>query len=115
MLAGGIAGQLVVAQENGDAEVAERLAGGRVHHQLPATPFLDVGDADEAEEEIGDGVAGCEQPCELLVQPNGLDQHRGQVVRRYINARQLLHRLRACSKYQPSDCARARGAGAAAQ
>lgn len=77
LLASGVAWQFVVPQQDGDAEIAKRLAGGGIHHQFPTAPFLDVGDADEAEQEIRDGVAGCEQPRELLVQPDGLDQHRG--------------------------------------
>ncbi len=74
-----------------------------------------MGDADQAEEEVGDGVAGGEEAREFFVQPDRLDQHCGEVVRCHINPRQLLHCLRARAQQQSPHRARAGRAGAPAQ
>ena len=43
---GGVTGQFVVAQEDGDNQVAEALAGGTINHKSASAPSLDVGNGD---------------------------------------------------------------------
>ena len=86
-----------------------------IHHQLPSAPFLDVGDADKREQEVGNTVAGREQPREFLVQSDGLDQHGREVVARHVNPGELLHGLRSRAQQESPHRARARVGGLAAE
>lgn len=56
-----VAGFLGVADQDRDDEVAEALpAAGEDHHVAPA-PTLNVGNANQREEQVGDRVAGSEE------------------------------------------------------
>ncbi len=48
----GVTRLFVVPDEDGDDQIAECLPGGREDHHVSTTPPLDVGYADEGEEEI---------------------------------------------------------------
>ena len=98
-----VPGLLRVADQDRDDEVAEALAAaGEDHHVSPA-PALDVWDADQGEEEVRDGIAGGEEASELVVEADGLDEHRGEVVGGDVDARKLLHGLRARAEEQAAD------------
>ena len=49
-----VAGFLGIADQDRDDEVAEALAAACEDHHVPPPPALDVGDADQREEEVGD-------------------------------------------------------------
>jgi hypothetical protein len=52
-----VSGLFVVPNEDGDEEVAKRLAGGSKYHHVSAAPSFHVRDADQREEQVGDTVA----------------------------------------------------------
>lgn len=56
-----ITGDFVVSQEDSDDQVTETLTGGSVHHETTASPPFDIGNGDQAEEKIRNGVAGGKQ------------------------------------------------------
>jgi hypothetical protein len=56
------------------------LTGGGVHHHFAAAPALDVGDADEGEEEVGYGVTGGEEAGEGVGEADGFDEEDDEVV-----------------------------------
>ena len=47
--------------------------------------YLDVGNSDQGEQEIRNGVASSQQSSKLLVQTHTLNQHGGKVVRSYVD------------------------------
>ena len=65
--------------------------------------MLDVGDADQAEEQVRHRVAGGEQARELVVEADGTDQDSREVVRRDVYSGQLLHGLRAGTEEEAAD------------
>lgn len=78
--------KLVVSNANGDNAVAEELTRRGVHHHLASAPAFDVRNADEGEEEVGDGVASREKSCKRVGETDRFNEHGGKVVRCNVDA-----------------------------
>lgn len=87
-----------LAKQDGDGEPAAALTESAKHHEPPATPFFDEVEADEGGGEVGHCIYGGEEAGGGTGEADRLGKDIGEVVAYYVDARQLLHRLRADAK-----------------